>query len=91
MWLLFIKRIMRPKTRVLEIRGRGAVGTVRIEVPSSSIFNFIFEAGWIALGIWFMLPPRVNVDLSFGLVLVIIPGFLSVARALRWRERATIG
>jgi hypothetical protein len=83
-YVLLYKRIIRPSTRVLETR---RWGIVRIEVPSSSVFNFIFEAGWIGIGVWFLWPPRSEVALTFGLALVMVPGLLAVARALGWRQR----
>ena len=82
-WVL-LRNIVRPRPRTLTIR---KFGTTEFEIPSSSVFHFIFDAGWLAAGIALLLPPRSEVALAFGVPLVAVPGVLVIARLFGWRRR----
>ncbi len=86
LWVL-LKRIVCPGPRVLEVH---RFGTTRLAVPSISLYHFLFDAAWLALGAVFLQPPRSDVALGMGLGFTIVPALLVMARLLGWRSRHRI-
>lgn len=78
-WCLFvlIKRIVKPARRTVEVKNQ------KIEVPSISLWHFVYDALFVSLALTTRTPAMV-------VVFVPVPALLISLRALLWARRHTI-
>ncbi|MBL8913324.1 MAG: hypothetical protein JNM17_21685 [Archangium sp.] len=78
-WCLFvlIKRIVKPARRTVEVKNQ------KIEVPSISLWHFVYDALFLSLALTTRTPAMV-------VVFVPVPALLIILRGLFWTRRHTI-